>query len=297
MGIPFTQQGTTVWNYGLEQPGIEPLSLSETAHMASGMNLGYLDILSPEQITEVISFGLGIRVASTTFLDVDGKGTLPFVAGPNNSKHHPMFARNTRKLITAAANSGICERVTVFFGDERAFPGDPNNPHKIELGAGIANCVKAFQEVIKVAENEGITLVLEMLNDKNRGHAMKGHPYYQGNKLNQCLEVIHYVDSPNMKLLFDIYHVGLMETEKTPAQWIRELGTDIIGLVHTAAQSERQETHLDEIVDQQECMSALNDIGYDGPVIHECLRTRSNQAAALRASAEHCAGTRVRQTA
>lgn len=273
MGIPIKQQGTSTWNFGSNENGTGVHTLPEIARVASSIGMEYLDLLQPDELPGLERLDFELKVASIIIFDVDGKGNPPFLIGPNNPKSNVIFPQQMQKLIRAADNSNICKRITTFFGDEREDPFDESNTKKIPLEDGIDNCVKAYKGIIKMAEDCGVVLVLELLNDIDRGHPMKGHPHYQGNRLYQCLEVIKRVDSPSLKLLFDIYHIGLMEPSKTPADWIRTLGTDVIGHVHTAGHNYREEIVTDTVVDHQDCMAALIEIGYDGPVIHEYLPT------------------------
>ena len=72
------------------------------------------------------------------------------------------------------------------------------------------NCVDCWKQVIGYAEEKGINLCLEILNTRDDTHPMKGHPGYFGNDVELCIDLIKSVDSPRMKLLFDVYHVQVM---------------------------------------------------------------------------------------
>ena len=83
------------------------------------------------------------------------------------------------------------------------------------------------------AESKQINVVLEMLNSRDSSHPMKGHPGYFGDDIDRCIDMIKAVDSPRMKLLFDVYHVQIMNGD--PIRRFQE-NSDYISHVHTAGQ-------------------------------------------------------------
>ena len=82
---------------------------------------------------------------------------------------------------------------------------DAEDP-EISLEEGDANCVKGLKTLAKHAEKKGVTVCLEHLNTRDDSHTMKGHPGYQGDDLDYVDNIIRKVDSPNVKLLFDMDH-------------------------------------------------------------------------------------------
>ena len=265
--VPLERQALCPWPYQVEYLGLRKHSLAEVGAMALAAGLGYLDLLAPEELSEVPT---GLKVASLVRLDFDNKGHPPFQVGPNNKNNHALHDKVVRGLIDAAADSnGLCERVTVFFGDERVDPFGTGDSAIIDLAEGVSNCIDAYKPLAKYAEQKKVTLVMELLNDHDRGHPMKGHPHYQGNRLHQCLQVIDGVGSPRLKLLADAYHLALMEPKKTPAEWVLELGPDYVGHLHTAGLADRHETHKDDQIDQDAWGQACAKL--DCPSSHEYL--------------------------
>jgi len=140
----------------------------------------------------------------------------------------------------------------------------------VGMDEGKKNCIEAFRKLIDHAEKKGITLLLEHLNSRV-GDEMKGHPGYQGDNLDYCAEIVRGVDSPNMKLLFDIYHVQIMHGDL-----VRRLESckDIIGHIHTAGNPGRAEIGADQEINYPPLMEKLLEIGYTGYVGHEFIPTR-----------------------
>ena len=116
------------------------------------------------------------------------------------------------------------------------------------------------------AEKKGVNICLEHLNTRDDTHPMKGHPGYQGDKVDYVANIIRAVGSPNMKMLFDIYHVQIMDGDV-----IRRIeeNKDIIGHVHTAGNPGRKELDDTQEINYPPIMRKLLDIGYKGFVGQE----------------------------
>lgn len=140
----------------------------------------------------------------------------------------------------------------------------------VSLEQGKKNCVEAFKKVIGHAEKKGVTLMIEHLNSRVN-EDMKGHPGYQGDQLDYCAEIIREVGSPNMKLLFDFYHVQIMHGDL-----IRRLESckDILGHIHTAGNPGRGEIGPLQEINYRPLMEKLLELGYTGYVGHEFIPTR-----------------------
>src|SRR5262249_36134191 len=122
-----------------------------------------------------------------------------FVQGLNNRKYWPMCHDKLRSAIDASNDFG-CPGVITFTGFREDIPDD----------VGQKNCVEGLKQIVGYAEKKNVTLCLEMLNSRV-AEEMKGHPGYQGDSTEYCVEIVRQVGSPRLKLLFDIYHVQIME--------------------------------------------------------------------------------------
>ncbi len=87
------------------------------------------------------------------------------------------------------------------------FTGMANGRSKEE---GQKNCIEGLKKIVGTAEKKGVTVCLEMLNTRDSSHPMKGHPGYQGDDIDWCVEICKQVGSSHLKVLFDIYHVQIM---------------------------------------------------------------------------------------
>lgn len=192
----------------------------------------------------------------------------PFVRGFNNPVFHDTVIHATRKSIDAAAAKGY-PNVIAFTGYSAQDPDDPNS-HHLTREEGARNCVDGFKKIIGHAEKQGVTLCLEMLNTRDGSDPMKGHPGYQGDNTEYCVDIIRQVGSPRLKLLFDIYHVQVMDGDVI--RRIRE-HHDLIAHVHTAGNPGRGELNEDQEINYSAVMQALLDNGYDGYVGQEFIPT------------------------
>jgi hydroxypyruvate isomerase len=134
---------------------------------------------------------------------------------------------------------------------------------------GIRNCVSGYKKIIGYAEEKKVSLCLEMLNSKVAVE-MKGHPGYQGDNVEYCMEIVKKVGSPRMKLLFDVYHVQIMQGDLISR--IKE-HQDYIGHYHVAGNPGRNEPDEKQEINYRRVMKAIVETGYDGYVGQEFLPT------------------------
>lgn len=183
-----------------------------------------------------------------------------FVKGMNNPEHWDYCFDLLRKRIDEAAAVGVPSVIT-FTGMRENIPDD----------VGLKNCVAGYKQIVGYAEEKKVTLCLEMLNTRDNTHPMKGHPGYQGDHTDYCLDIIRQVGSPRLKLLFDIYHVQIMDGDV-----IRRIHQckEYLGHIHTAGNPGRCEIDERQEIQYGPIMQALVDVGYTGYVGHEFIPTR-----------------------
>src|SRR5262249_56623644 len=114
--------------------------------------------------------------------------------GLNGRPNQDGIVRNFERLIPRAAAQQVPNVIT-FFGNRRGMS---------DVDA-IANCVDGLNRVKKIGEDHGVTICVELLNSK------VDHHDYQGDHTSFGLEVVKAVASPRVKLLYDIYHMQIME--------------------------------------------------------------------------------------
>jgi hydroxypyruvate isomerase len=182
-----------------------------------------------------------------------------FEKGMNNPKYQEMCIAKIKRSVDACAEAGFPNVIT-FTGFREDIPDD----------VGLKNCVAGFKKVVGYAEEKKVNLCLEMLNSRVNEN-MKGHPGYQGDHTDYCMEIIKQVGSPRLKLLFDVYHVQIMDGDLIAR--IRKIA-EHIGHVHTAGVPGRRELDDKQEINYRPVMQALAEAGYRGYVGHEFIPTR-----------------------
>jgi hydroxypyruvate isomerase len=130
---------------------------------------------------------------------------------------------------------------------------------------GSRNTVAGLNRIKKVAEDHGVTICLELLNSK------VDHKGYMCDHTAWGVQVVEEVNSPNVKLLYDIYHMQIMEGDLSQTiianrQWI--------GHFHTGGVPGRHELDDNQEVNWAGVMRAIASTGFQGFVAHEFIPTR-----------------------
>jgi hydroxypyruvate isomerase len=233
-----------------------------------------VELVPPGLWAQVSRHGLGNALAH------NGMPDPPFTKGLNNRRYHDEVISRTRQEIDRCAEAGV-PNVLAFTGYKWL---DADNPSSGEIGLaqGAENIVKGLGELARYAESKRVTVVLEQLNSRDQSHPMKGHPGYQGDDLDYVAEIVRRVDSPNAKLLFDVYHVAIMNGDVI--RRLRQYGK-WIGHVHTAGVPGRGELDDRQEINYAAVMRTLLEIGYEGYVGQEFIPTRDPDAALAQAVA------------
>ena len=133
-------------------------------------------------------------------LEISLVGSHGFAQGPCDPKHTEMVVEKLKDGIEVATQIGA-KRVITFTG--MRYEG-------IDDEEAATRCVETWKKVVPLAEKKGITICLEHLNSRATEGKMTGHPGYFGDDVDFCIDLIKRVGSKNFKLLFDIYHVEIM---------------------------------------------------------------------------------------
>jgi len=255
------RQAVAAWPYMLFG---DRWALETLCRAARDLGCTGIDLLGPADWPVVQQAGL------TCSLTVNGMPDPPFAKGLNNPRYQAEVIERTRRHIEACAEGGM-PNVIAFTGYRWRDADDPASG-EIPPDEGAAHTISGLKTLARDAERHGVTIVLEHLNSRVAGDDVRGHPSYQGDHIDYCADIVRAVGSARVKLLFDVYHVQVMDGDVMAR--IREYGTDLIGHVHTAGTPGRGE--LDDQQETQyrpiaECLAA---IGYDGFVAHEFIPTR-----------------------
>ena len=128
-----------------------------------------------------------------------------------------------------------------------------------------------MKKLAPIAEKLGVTICLEHLNTRDGSHPMKGHPGYQGDDIDYVANIVRRVGSPRVRLLFDFYHVQIMNGDLMRRL---EENMDVIGHIHTAGNPGRCELDENQEINYPPLLRKLVELGYKGYVGHEFIPTR-----------------------
>ncbi|MBI3652288.1 MAG: TIM barrel protein [Acidobacteria bacterium] len=233
------KQSVSRWCYG-------KIPLNEFARAIADLGLTAMDLLEEKDWPVIAPYGL---ICSMGYA---GGGTIPDAL--NNPANHDKIVKNFEERIPRAAKMKVANVIT-FFGNRRGL--SDAQAHE--------NCVLGLNRIKKVAENEGVTICVELLNSK------VDHKDYQGDHTAFGVEVVKAVNSPRVKLLYDIYHMQIMEGDVI--RTIRQ-NQDYIGHFHTGGVPGRNELDGTQELNWAAVCKAIVDLGYKGYLAHEFVPKR-----------------------
>ncbi len=247
------KQSVARWTYG-------KLALPELARAAKGIGLAGIDLLQPDEWDVVRDAGLVCSMGYPT----DRKDFLS--TGFNDRANHAMLLRELERTIPLAAQHAV-PNVIGMFGN-RAGKSD---------SAGIAASIEGLSKIKPLAEQHGVTVCVELLNSK------VDHKDYQGDHTAFGVEVMKGVASSRVKLLYDIYHMQIMEGDV-----IRTIRDNIayIGHFHTGGVPGRHELDAKQELNWRAIANAIADTSYAGFVAHEFVPTAPDPLTSLKAAYE-----------
>lgn len=243
-----------------------PMPPAELARQGKAMGLSGIEGIPQSAYKDAMAAGLKISLVS------GGHG---FREGPCNPQFTDKVVDGLTKAIHTAADIGA--RNVITFTGMRYDGMDPNRAATL--------CVDTWKKVLTIAEQKGVTLVLEHLNSRDSSHPMKGHPGYFGDDVDFCVDLINRIGSSHFKLLFDIYHVSVMNGDV-----IRRIRRyhPVIGHYHTAGNPGRGELDNNQEINYPAIIREILRTGYDGFIAHEFIPTWKDPMASLRHGIQVC---------
>jgi len=235
------------------------MPLDRLAEAVADIGLRGIDLLPPEQYEIPRRFGLICTMGYAGGGEI-GKAL-------NRVENHAAIEQAFRANIPRAAKAGVPNVIT--FSGTRAGMSDEE---------GARNTVIGLNRVKKIAEDHGVTICLELLNSK------RDHHDYMCDHTSWGVRVMQEINSPNVKLLYDIYHMQIMEGDL-----IETIGQNVqwIGHFHTGGVPGRHELDGTQEVQWAAVMRAIADAGFKGYVAHEFVPA-ADPLNSLRQAADLC---------
>jgi hydroxypyruvate isomerase len=246
------KQSVSRWCY-------EKISLEELCAYAAQIGLKAVDLLNPDEYEIPGRYGLVCSMAYA------GGGEIPNAL--NRVENHARIEEGFRKYIPLAAKAGVPNVIT--FSGNRAGMSDEE---------GAKNTIVGLNRVKKIAEDNGVTICMELLNSK------VNHKDYMCDHTAWGVRVVQAVNSPRVKLLYDIYHMQIMEgdlvrTIQENIQWL--------GHFHTGGVPGRHELDGSQEVQWDGVMRGIVAAKFQGYVAHEFVPTR-DPLTSLREAVDLC---------
>ena len=224
------------------------IPLDQLCESAAKIGCKGIDLLGPEDYEVPRRYGLVCAMAYA------GGGDLPNAL--NRLENHAKIEEGFRKNIPLAAKASIPNVIT--------FSGNRNGMSDEE---GARNTIAGLNRVKKIAEDNGVVICLELLNSK------VDHKDYMCDRTAWGVNVVREVNSPNVRLLYDIYHMQIMEGDVI--RTIRD-NHEYIGHYHTGGNPGRHEIDETQELNYGAIMKALIDLKYDGYVAQEFIPLKDN---------------------
>ncbi len=183
---------------------------------------------------------------------ISGGTTIP--DGFNRKENHAGIETRFRDAVKAAGEVGAPSLI-VFSGNRRGMSDEE----------GLENCVIGLKKVMPMAEDKGLLVCMELLNSK------VDHKDYMCDHTRWGVELVKRVDSPHFKLLYDIYHMQIMEGDVI--RTIRD-NFQYIGHLHTGGNPGRNEIDESQELNYRAIAKSVVDLGFTGYYAHEFIPKR-----------------------
>lgn len=240
-----------------------PAPVKRTGRMKQGVTRGVFGRNMPfeDQCREAARLGCKgfdlIAPADWPILKKYGLTPSMYPPGPGGNIPEALNRKENHDKIVASLTTAI---------DEAAANGVPNiitfsgNRKGMDDREGADNCVAALNRIKAKAEDKGVTLCMEYLNSK------VNHKDYMFDHIAWGVDVMKRVNSPRVKILFDIYHAQIMDGDivrniRDHYQWI--------GHFHTGGNPGRHDIDDSQELNYRFIAKAIADLGYTGYISHE----------------------------
>lgn len=245
------------WCYG-------GISLDDLCKAGKEMGLVAIDLLNPNEFATVKKHGLVCSMVSNP--SVDGLGGIERAF--NRVEHHDKLVTAYEQRIKETAEAGF-ERLICFSGNRAGLDDEK----------GLENCAMGLKRIMPLAEKHKITICMELLNSK------RSHKDYQCDYSKWGVELCQRVGSERFKLLYDIFHMQIMEGDVCDT--IKE-NHQYFDHYHTGGVPGRNEIDESQELYYPRIIQAIVDTGFKGYLAQEFIPRRRDKLASLRQGVQIC---------
>ena len=236
------------------------IPLEELCQAAKNIGLTSIELTGPDEWPVLKKYGLTSAMPNGAGMGIE--------KGFNDPQYHDELVRSYEAVIPKVANAGLNQII--------CFSGNRNG---LDDEKGIENCAIGLKRLMPVAEKHKVTIVMELLNSK------VNHKDYQCDKTPWGAALCDKVGSENFKLLYDIYHMQIMEGDVIAT--IKKYN-QYISHYHTGGVPGRNEIDESQELYYPAIMKAILDTGFKGYVAQEFIPKRPDKIASLKQGVEIC---------
>ncbi|MEM9251525.1 MAG: TIM barrel protein [Planctomycetota bacterium] len=245
------------------------LSLDQLCRVAVDLGIASVELLNLDELPTLRRHGLACALLNEPTLADDQGNALPAIEhGWNDPTNHARLIEAYGPHMQAAAAADVAN-IVCFSGNRRG----------VSDREGLEHAVTGLRQIVPRAEALGVTLCLELLNSK------VDHPDYMADHTAWGVELCERVNSPALRLLYDIYHMQIMEgdliaTIRQHHRWFSHY--------HTAGVPGRHEIDDSQEINYPAVVRAIRDTGYTGYLGQEFLSTSRDPIRSLREAINAC---------
>ncbi len=234
--------------------------LEQLAERAIDLGINSVELLNHDEWDIVKAKGLDCAVSNGISITITD--------GFNDPTKHEQFLKDYEVLIPLAAEKGI-PNIICFSGNKRQLTAEE----------GLEYCAQGLDPIVKMAEKYGVNIIMELLNSK------VDHIDYQCDNSDWGVALVEKLGSPNFKLLYDIYHMQIMEGDIISTITKNK---DYIAHFHTGGVPGRNEIDETQEINYKAVMEAIQANGFKGYVAQEFIPTWDDPFEALSKAIDIC---------
>ncbi len=236
------------------------LSIEELCVLVKKIGFSAIDLVEPKDFATLKKHGINSSMCTGAQISL--------TEGWNDVKNHKILIENYTKHINLVADAGY-KNLICFSGNRNGMSNE----------VGLKNCVEGLKQILTLAEKRGVTIQMELFNSKI------DHVDYMADSSAWGIELCKNLGLENFKLLFDIYHMQIMEGDI-----IRTIQTNhqYFGHYHTAGVPGRNEIGDDQELFYPAIMKTILETGYKGFVAQEFIAKAKNKEKSLEQAVGIC---------
>lgn len=238
----------------------DDLTIDQLCSAAKNIGLVGIDLVGPKDWPVLNQYGLVSTMCNGAEISLE--------KGWNNPLYHEQLINNYKEMIPLVSKAGF-KNLICFSG----------NRDGMDEETGLKNCTEGLKQVMALAEQYGVIVIMELLNSKI------DHIDYQCDRTPWGVELVKRVDSDNFKLLYDIYHMqidegNIISTIQANHQYIAHY--------HTAGVPGRHEIDEFQELNYPAIMRAIHSTDFKGYVAQEFIPSKEDKLEALREAVRIC---------